>query len=278
MKRLSGEYPVSVLCRVLGVARSSACYASRKKPARDLERLKAAIVVFRVTYRTFGVKRMHALLSRLRVAASRSEVRRCYAELGFLGKAPRRKARTTDSSHAGPFYPNLVKGLRIERPDQVWVADATYIRVGSRFAYLALAMDAFTREILGWSLQFALGLGLALAALDMALARGRHPEIHHSDRDCGYAARAYAARLEPFGTRMSMSRAGEPEENGYAERLNRTVKEEEVRLSEYETLDEARESISAFVGYYNGMRIHSSLGWLTPSEAFEEWMRERKEL
>lgn len=276
MKALRSEYPLSTLCRVLEVARSSASYASRPSAPRELGELKSCILHLRVTYREFGVRRMFALLRRLGMGVSRLDVREAYDQLGILKKHPLRKVRTTNSDHAGPFFPNLVKGLEVKRPDQVWVTDVTYVRVGARFGYLALLMDVYTRQIVGWALESFLGLKLVLQALEMALSTGRHPEIHHSDRDAAYAAPDYAARFPAGKTRMSMTAADSPEDNGYAERLNRTVKEEEVYLGEYRNVDEAREGIEPYIRYYNEQRIHSSLKYQTPSEVLREWIDDQR--
>jgi transposase InsO family protein len=276
VRRLEPEFPLATLCRVLGVPRSSASYAARPARPADLSILKNVILHLRVTYRGFGVKRMFEVLKRLRVDASRRHVRQAYVELGMLRPRPRRKPRTTNSDHDGPFFENLMLGLTVERPDQVWVADVTYVRVGSHFGYLALLMDVYTRQIVGWALERFLGARLVLQALDTALSTGRHPQIHHSDRDGGYAARDYVARLRACKAASSMTAPDSPEENGYAERLNRTVKEEEVYLGEYRTVDEAREAVGVFIRYYNETRIHSSLKYQTPSEVLQRWIDEHR--
>jgi transposase InsO family protein len=277
VRRLQPEFPLATLCRVLGVSRSSASYAARPALPDDLSILKTVILHLRVTYRGFGVKRMFEVLKRLRVDASRRQVRQAYVELGILKPRPRPRPRTTNSDHDGPFFENLMLGLTVERPDQVWVADVTYLHIGSRFGYLALLMDVYTRQIVGWSLERFLGARLALQALEMALSTGRHPEIHHSDRDGGYAAHKYLARLRECQTLSSMTKPDSPEENGYAERLNRTVKEEEAYLGEYKTVEEAREAIGIFIQYYNETRIHSALKYQTPFEVLQRWIQEQKE-
>jgi transposase InsO family protein len=271
VRELAHEHPLAALCRALEVPRGTARHAPRPRPLRDLSGLKATILTILVTHRGFGVERAFALLRRMRVAASRSEVRRAYLELGLLRKPAPRRVRTTDSSHAHPRHPNLVEGLAVSRPDQVWVADVTYVRLPGRFCYLALVMDAFTREILGFALSLANDTRLTLEALGAAFALGRSPEIHHSDQGSNYASEAYVRALRDRGVAPSMARAGRPDQNGRAERLNRTVKEEEVWPSEYRDLEEAREGIRAFVRRYNEERIHSALGWLTPNEAFRKW-------
>lgn len=272
MRSFDGEFPRMRLCQVLGVARSSAGYQSRTAP-RDLSALKASILNLRVLHRGYGVRRMFELLRKMRVAAPRSQVQRAYRELGIVGKRPQRRVRTTNSNHAEPRHPNLMRGLILVRPDQAWVADVTYVRIGPRFGYLALLMDAYTRQIVGWELGAALGAGLTLPALEMALGLQRRPEIHHSDQDAAYACKAYVARLGACKAKLSMAEAGQPKQNAYAERLNRTVKEEEVYLSEYQNLEQARDALKAFITHYNETRIHSSLKYQTPSEVFNEWIQ-----
>src|SRR5947209_2301405 len=192
-------------------------------------------------------------------------------ELGLTGAPPARKTRTTTSQHAFPRYPNLVKDLKIQRPDQVWVADITYIHLRNEFVYLAVLMDVFTRSIRGWHLGRDLDSGLTLAALERALVVAV-PKIHHSDQGLQYAATAYVERLQKLRVQLSMAAVGEPRENGFAERLVRTIKEEEVDLSDYHDFTDARGQIGHFIdAVYNVKRIHSSLGYLTPQEFEEQW-------
>jgi transposase InsO family protein len=192
-------------------------------------------------------------------------------ELGIVGKAPERKPRTTDSDHPYPRYPNLVEGLEVTRPDFVWVADITYIRLRKEFVYLAVLMDVYTRCIRGWHLGRGLDQELTITALRRAYEQGR-PEIHHSDQGVQYAAMAYVALLRGQEVKISMASVGDPKENGYAERLMRTIKEEEVDLSEYEDFPDALRSLGRFLDdVYNRKRIHSSLGYLTPAEFEDQW-------
>jgi transposase InsO family protein len=141
--------------------------------------------------------------------------------------------------------------------------------------YLAVLMDVFTRVIRGWELGRSLDGGLTLSALGRAVRHGR-PEIHHSDQGVQYAATAYVERLAAVGAAVSMAAVGVPEENGSAGRLMRTVKEEEVALTEYRDYDDARRQLGRFLGaVYNRKRIHSALGYLTPAE-FEQQSRADK--
>ena len=150
-----------------------------------------------------------------------------------------RKCRTTDSKHTYPRYPNLVKDLEISHPEQLWVSDITYIRLFQDFVYLAIIMDVFTRAIRGWCLSRVLDQELTLTALRAALET-HTPEIHHSDQGVQYAAYAYTDLLSSHEVQISMAAVGKAEENGYAERFMRTIKEEEVDLSDYTDFLDAR--------------------------------------
>jgi len=192
-------------------------------------------------------------------------------ELGLAAEPVKRRVRTTDSDHPFPRYPNLVADLAVVRPDQVWVADITYVRVRVEFVYLAAVMDVFTRCVRGWELSRSLDQDLTLAALGRALNRGR-PEVHHSDQGVQYAAADYIDRLAHANALISMAAVGEPRENGYAERLMRTIKEEEVQLTEYHDYADARRQLGRFLDrVYNRKRIHSALGYLTPAEFEHQW-------
>lgn len=173
-------------------------------------------------------------------------VRRLMTELSLSGEPPPRHPRTTDSVHGFPRFPSLVESQEVVRPDQVWVSDITYIRLEKEFIYLAVLMDVISRSIRGWNLGRSLAQELTLVALRRAMERGT-PEIHHSDQGVQYAATAYVEALAGVGTSISMAAVGEPRENGYAERLMRTIKEEEVDLTEYEDFADALRQLGRFL-------------------------------
>jgi putative transposase len=268
--KLGGAYPIRVLCQLLGVPRSSVYYQAQANP--DAEAMfKVALLDLAGEWPTYGYRRLTALMRRDGWPVNRKRVRRWMDELGITGAPPQRTRRTTNSQHAFPRYPNLVQNLQIRRPDQVWVADITYIRLRHDFVYLAVLMDVFTRTIRGWHLGRDLDQGLTLAALERAL-HVAVPEIHHSDQGVQYAATVYVQRLQVLGSTLSMATIGEPRENGYAERLMRTIKEEEVYLSEYQDFADAQRQITRFLDdVYNVKRIHSALGYLTPKEFEDQW-------
>jgi putative transposase len=271
--KLAKTYPIRRVCALLGVPRSSVYYHTR--PPVDEAAFKAALLDLAGQWPTYGYRRLTQMMRRLDWPVNGKRVRRWMQELGIDGAPPVRKKRTTNSNHAFPRYPNLVQDLEITRPDQVWVADITYIRLRKDFVYLAVLMDVFTRTIRGWHLGRDLDQGLTLAALERALVVAT-PQIHHSDQGVQYAATAYVQRLQNLGVTLSMAAIGEPRENGYAERLMRTIKEEEVNLSEYRDFADAQRQITCFLDdVYNVKRIHSSLGYLTPKEFEEQWRAER---
>jgi len=140
---LADRCPVRLVCRLLGVPRSSVYYAPQ--PAADEAMLKTALLDLAGEWPTYGYRRLTAMLKRLGWRVNAKRVRRWMDELNLAGAPPVRKTRTTDSGHAFPRYPNLVKDLKIRRPEQVWVADITYIRLHDEFVYLAVVMDVFTR-------------------------------------------------------------------------------------------------------------------------------------
>ena len=274
MTHLADEYPVRWLCRLLdcpraGLYRTPTVAADEAKLLKAIERVAGA-------WPTYGYRRVAAMLRRDGWTVNAKRVRRVMRELGLAAAPPPRRVRTTDSNHAFPRYPNLVADLSVTRPDQVWVADITYVRVHSEFVYLAVLMDVFTRVIRGWELSRSLDQGLTLSALGRAVRRGR-PGIHHSDQGVQYAATTYVERLTMVGAAISMATVGVPEENGYAERLMRTIKEEEVALTEYRDYPDARRQLGRFLdAVYNRKRIHSALGYLTPAEYEQQWRADRR--
>lgn len=266
MKELTSEgYPVGAACRLLELARSSFYYAAR--PDEDQEMAQRVEAVARA-HPTYGTRRVTQQVCRESGGwrINRKRVQRIMRACHVLQPCKPRGRRTTNSAHGWPRFPNRVRGLSITHPDLLWVADITYIRLGHGFVYLAVVMDVYTRLVRGWQLSRFLDASLSLDALRQALA-SHTPLIHHSDQGIHYTHPAYVELLQQQAVRISMAAPGRPEENGYAERVIRTIKEEEVDLSEYRTFQEAREQIGAFIEQvYNLKRIHSALGYLTPRE------------
>lgn len=269
-------YPIGLSCEVAGLARSTyhyrSCKAEETQLIADVEKVAGENV-------TYGTRRIRSQLRRrpYSYCINRKRVQRIMRQKGLLRPIKRRKCRTTNSDHPYPRYANLVKEMEITNPEQVWVSDITYIRLGQGFIFLAVIMDVFTRMIRGWQLGKLLDQELTLAALRMALA-DHVPQIHHSDQGVQYAAHNYIDMLRDHQIQISMATVGKAEENGYAERLMRTIKEEEVDLSEYRDFNDAQNQIKCFIeDVYNRKRIHSSLGYLTPVEFEAVWSLSKPE-
>jgi transposase InsO family protein len=265
-------YPVRQVCALLELSPSSYYYHSHP---RDNSNLEADLKAVAGEYPTYGTRRlMHQLRRRpYGYGVNRKQIQRLARQEGLLRPVKRRKTRTTNSQHPYPRYENLVKNLEIVRPDQVWVSDITYIRLRNGFIYLAIILDVFTRAVRGWCLSRTLDQPLTLLALQIAL-QAHTPQFHHSDQGLQYASEAYVNLLKSYEIQISMAAVGKAEENGYAERFMRTIKEEEVDLSEYYDFTDAHHQIGNFIqDVYMTKRIHSSLGYLTPAEFESAWQR-----
>ena len=197
---------------------------------------------------------------------------------GLKVRRKKRRAKTTDSSHDLPTYPNLVKELVPLRPNQLWVSDITYmvICVNAQtgeygFCYLSLVTDYYTKEIIGWCLGETLEAKFAMEALNMALSRldGNPAEdlIHHSDRGVQYASYDYTRLLKKHNIKISMTECGDPKDNAVAERVNGIIKNELLMGTSFFSIEEVRKALKVAVDFYNNERPHMSLDWKTPAEA-----------
>lgn len=274
--KLSNAFPVQVLCNVVALPRSSFYYVAQPRDDTELEQQIRAVCG---AWPTYGAPRVAAQIERdYQVAVNHKRVQRVMRALDLTQKKGRKKRHTTQSDHSFPRYPNRVKDLAVTQPDQVWVADITYIQLEVECVYLAVLMDVFTRAIRGWQLSRSLDHELTLTALQGAL-QTHTPQIHHSDQGVQYAASAYVDLLTQHHIAPSMAARGKASENGYAERLMRTIKEEEVHLSDYRDYDDARVRLGHFLDeVYTHKRIHSALGYLTPAEYEQEWRAQQQNM
>ena len=252
------------ICQILSVNRSSLYYQPKADPSEAV--LRAEIETLARRYPRYGYRRITQLLVRQGYSVGTRRVARLMRDNNLLVSVKKRAAQTTRSLQGEKPWRNLLETLEISHQDQVWVADITYVRLNSRFIYLALLMDVFTRMIRGWQLSQQLTQALTLNPLEQALA-GSVAEIHHSDQGAQYLSKAYVTLLQAHGVQISVAHRGRPWENGYAERLIRTLKEEEVHLNDYQSITEARDRIGHFITHvYNQKRPHAALGYLTPME------------
>lgn len=260
------------ICETLGVSRA-AYYAwkAREPGVRDLtdEELRPVIQnIFRQHRRRYGARRIVKELQSMGYQCSRAKARKIMVQMNLIAIQPRSfKPRTTASKHRLGYNSNLlIEGVEITRWNQVWVGDITYVGLQNQFAYLALLMDLYSRKIVGWSLDLTLAESLVLSTLQQAI-RQRQPApglIHHTDRGGQYAGSNYRAVLARAQMRQSMSRAGDCYDNAFMESCFGTIKTE-LEMTSYQSLDHAQREIEEYINYYNAIRRHSSLEYLSPT-------------
>jgi len=261
-------------CAALGVARATFYrHAVETAPKPEEMELRDALQGLALAWPSYGYRRLTAALRRQGFKVNHKRVLRLMREDNLLClRSGRGFVVTTDSRHAFPVYPNLAREMTLTALNQLWIADITYIRLRSEFVYLAVILDAYSRRVIGWALSRRIDTELTLVALRMALSRRQFAAglVHHSDRGVQYASTDYVRELAAHGITVSMSRRGNPYDNAQCERFMRTLKYEEVYLSDYDTLREAEASLEHFLEeVYNQKRLHSALGYVPPAE-FEQ--------
>lgn len=263
------EVSVRRLCALHGVSRSWFYNRPAQEKMDADQALCQDIETVVEEFAGYGYRRVTRELARRGRPVNHKRVLRVMRERHLLCRPKRRYRATTDSKHHEKRFPNLLPEFVPVRPDQVWYADMTYVRVRQGFVYLACVLDGFTREVVGWSMSKFLDAELPLAALNNALsARCPAPGLlHHSDQGVQYASRVYVDRLRSTGMTPSMSRTGNPYDNAKMESFYKTLKTEEVDRQEDVDLDDARWHIGIFIAdLYNHRRLHSSLGYVPPAE------------
>ena len=264
VEALRTEYSVRQICETLGFTRSNLYYHPKQDPSEVV--LRDEIEKLALRYPTYGYRRITKLLLRMGYTVGYKRVARLMRSANLSVSVRRVCCQTTTSIAGVRRWANRLEDLEISRCDQVWVGDITYVRLKRRFVYVSLLMDVFTRMIRGWQVSQHLTQPLTLKPLQHAL-RHSVPEIHHSDQGVQYLSAAYLSTLTRHGVEISIARRGCPWENRYAERLIRTLKEEEIHLNDYEDITQVRDRIEHFITQvYHHKRPHSALGCLTPIE------------
>lgn len=267
-------FPVSALCRVLGVTKSG-FYAWKKRPKPERARRDAQLAatvagVHQKSRRTYGSPRVHRELKARGVRVGKKRIERLMRENGIKGRSKRRFKRTTDSRHGGPIAPNLLaRKFDVRETNRAWVTDVTAIATDEGWLFLAPMIDLCSRRVVAWAASEHNDTALALDVLSRALRARRPPPgfLHHSDRGSPYASDDYRAKLRACGARQSMSRKGDCWDNAVAESFFATLRAELVDHERYPTREAAMCSIGDYIdNFYNIERRHSHLDFLNPIE------------
>jgi putative transposase len=247
-------------CELVGLARASYYYRPVDVSAEELALLRWLDEQYTRTP-FYGVRRMTAVLRHQGYAVNPKRVRRLLRTLGLVALVPQPGTSRAAPEHR--VYPYLLRGVAIERVNQVWSSDITYVRLRGGFAYLAAVLDWHSRYVLSWALSNSLEVGFCLAVLEAALARGQ-PEIFNTDQGAQFTSPAFTGRLAAAGVQISMDGRGRALDNVFVERLWRSVKYEEVYLQDYGDMGAAQRGLGRYFEFYNAERPHQALGYQTP--------------
>ncbi len=252
-------------CELVAISRSSLYYAAKGEDPLNLALMRLIDAQFLATP-WYGARQMARHLRRQGHDVGRKRVRRLMRLMGLAAIYPRPRTSAPHPDHK--VYPYLLRDLVIERPNQVWCADVTYIPLRRGFLYLVAIMDWASRKVLAWRLSNTLDAEFCVAALEEALARCGRPDLFNTDQGSQFTSLAFTGCLSAAGIAISMDGRGRWMDNVFIERLWRSLKYECVYLNAFETGSEARAGIGRWIGYYNTQRPHSALGERTPGEAY----------
>jgi putative transposase len=254
-------------CRLLGIARSGVYRPAPADDAADPALMRRIDALF-TTWPFLGSRRLTAMLRAEGLGVNRKRVQRLMRRMGIAALGP--KPKTTKPALGHKVYPYLLRNVVIDRPNQVWAADITYVPVGRGFLYLVAIIDWFSRAVLAWRLSNTMDAAFCVDALDEALARFGRPEIFNTDQGSQFTSAVFTGRLADAHIRISMDGRGRWLDNVFIERLWRSLKYEDVYLKGYADGREARAGIAAWIGFYNGRRPHQALGGQTPMATWRQ--------
>jgi putative transposase len=264
-----GALSVRRQCALLGLARSGVYRAARPANDDELALMRRLDELF-TAWPFLGSRRMAAMLRAEGRVLNRKRVQRLMRKMGIAALGP--KPRTTRPAPGHRIFPYLLRGMAIERPNQVWAADITYVPIGRGFLYLVAVMDWASRAVLAWRLSNTMDTAFCVSALEEALARFGRPEIFNTDQGSQFTSAAFTGTLAASGVRISMDGRGRWMDNVFIERLWRSLKHEDVYLKGYADGREARAGIGAWIAFYNGRRPHQALANRTPMAVWREGM------
>lgn len=252
-------------CQLLALPRSTFYYQPVAEPPGELD-LMRRIDELHLAHPWMGSRSLRDQLNRAGIPIARDRVRRLMRKMGI--HAVYRTPRTTIGEAGHKVYPYLLRDRVIDRPNQVWCADVTYIPMARGFLYLVAVMDWHSRKVLAWRVSNTMMADFCVEALQEALARFGTPGIFNTDQGSQFTSEAFTGVLKSAGVSISMDGKGRWMDNVFIERLWRTIKYEEVYLRAYDTVAEARAGIGEYIGFYNARRTHQALGRLTPDEVY----------
>ena len=275
-------YPVTVLCKVMEVSRSGfysyLCRFNIKKPIDPIESAlkNRAIAIFNESRQSYGSRRILKKLQSEGYQLGRYRVRSLMKNLGIRPKRPKRYKVTTNSKHSFPVASNLLgRKFDVNMPDRVWASDITYVWTSQGWVYLAVVMDLFSRQIVGWAADKHMQSKLTIDALAMAYCRRKPCKglLHHSDRGIQYACTDYQDRLKQYKMTPSMSRKGDCWDNAPVERFFGSLKTERLESYRFASRKDAQIEILDYITYYNFDRLHSTLGYQSPMQYEKEQLQ-----